>query len=108
MEYTFQCGGPKEANIGELVNWCFTLEPNDHLVVFDFGDRGDLRLDIFKDEDYDRERGEYNMVVVHTSQMQKNGDMVYVDDTDDVYVGNGELDRELVRIWRYENFALAS
>ncbi len=107
MEYTFQCnGGTKEAAIEELVNRCFTLEPNDHLIVFDFGDGGDLRLDIYKDEDYDRERGEYNLVVVHTSQMQKDGSMVNVDDTEDVFCGNGELDNELERIYYYEDFSL--
>ena len=54
MEYTFQCSNvPPQELIEELVNRCFTLEPNEHLVVFDFGEDLDLRLDIYKDEDYD-------------------------------------------------------
>ena len=107
MEYTFQCSNvsPQEL-IEKLVNRCFALEPNDHLIVFDFGEDLDLRLDIYKDEDYDRERGEYNMVRVYTSQKQTDGSMQNVDDTEDIYCGNGELDDELERIYCYEEFGL--
>ena len=108
MDYTFQYSVNDfiPATISELVNRCFDLEPNDHLTVFDYGEKGDLRLDIYKDEDYDKERGEYNLVVIHTSQKQPDGSMVNVDDTEDIYVGNGELDRELDRIFFYEELGL--
>ncbi len=107
MEYSFECGTDGAAKLSEAIaNACFALEPNDHLIVFDYGFERDLRLDIYKDEDYDRARGEYNLVVVHTSQKQSDGTIVNVDDTEDVYVGNGELERELLRIWEYRDFGL--
>lgn len=107
MEHSFSCDivAFPETYIEQIVNMCFKLAPNDHFTVNKFGEKHDLRLDIYKDEDYDKERGEYNLVVIHTSRMA-NGERVYVDDTEDVYVGNGELDLELDRIWHYEDFTL--
>ncbi len=107
MEYNLECGAePVKDKIEMIVSECFDLEPNDHLIVFDYGFDRDLRLDIYKDEDYDKIKREYNLVVIHTSQKQSDGSMIAVDDTEDVYVGDGELDNELDRIYHYDNFGL--
>ena len=108
MDYSLNCDlvAFPETYMERVVNESFKLAPNDHLTVLKYGEKGDLKLDIYKDEDYDKERGEYNLVVIHTSQRQPDSKWIYVDDTEDTYVGNGELDKELERIWYYRDFKL--
>ena len=106
QETTFQCGTStdKFQAIEQIVAICFDMNPNDHLRVFDYGENGDLLLDIYKDEDYDRTKGEYNLVTIFTSK-SVDGKIIAVDDTEDTYVGNGELDAELERIYHYQDFS---
>ncbi len=103
METTFTCG-PEPYDIMEqaLASACFAMGASDHMIVWEYGERKDLRLDIYKDQDYNKELGEYNMVMIITTQKTPEGNMIHVDDTEDVYVGNGELEKELGRIYHYE------
>ena len=54
------------------------------------GENCDLVLHIYKDEDYNQKTREYNLVAIHTA---KNG--TFVDDTEDIFVTDGSLEREL-------------
>ena len=53
----------------------------------------------YKDEDYNQKTRECNLVVIHTA---KNG--TFVDDTEDIFVTDGSLERELKRINQYKDF----
>lgn len=70
--------------------------------VYEFGENCDLVLHIYKDEDYnpDKDRDYCNIVTISTARDGK-----FVDDTDDVYVTDGSLVRELKRINEYRDFA---
>lgn len=96
------------ANIYQLENptidiiicYCQDMEANEQTEVYDFGKNGDLVLHIYKDEDYNEETGEFDLVRIHTFQNGKA-----VDDTDDIYVSEKELGAELERIYEYRDFA---
>ena len=112
MKYTYTVGPAmgstridKERVFADLIESCDDLNDCDNLIVYNFGVNGDLMLDILKDSEYDPESGEYNIVTITTSQKK---DMViqYVDDTEDTYVTDGSLEKELERIWNYQNFGL--
>lgn len=68
-------------------------------MVNKFGQNHDLTLSIRKDEDYNPETGEYNLVSICTA---KNG--TPVDDTGDIHVP--ELFAELCRIDKYQNLRI--
>lgn len=84
-----------------IIDYCDDLEANEKLEVFEFGKNCDLVLHIYKDEEFnpsvDKEYS--NLVTIHTAQ---NGE--WVDDTGDIYVTDGELYRELERIYNYRDF----
>ena len=84
-----------------IVSYCQDMRASEETEVYDFGGNSDLVLHIHKDEDYDAETGEYNLVRVYTYQ---NGECV--DNTEDVFVGDdaGELLSELERIQKYKDF----
>ena len=82
-----------------IISYCDTLAANEKLEVYEFGKNCDLVLHIYKDEDYNRKTGEYNLVAIHTA---KNG--TFVDDTEDIFVTDGSLERELKRIYQYKDF----
>ena len=88
--------------IDEIVNYCKDLLSDEKLKVYEFGENCDLVLHIYKDEDYnpDKDRDYCNIVTISTARDGK-----FVDDTDDVYVSDGSLDRELKRINEYRDFA---
>lgn len=83
----------------EIVTCCNKLKAREELVINEFGQNHDLRLSIMKDEDYNSETGEYNLVSICTA---KNGKPV--DDTGDIHIS--ELFAELCRINNYQNLTL--
>ena len=87
-------------DIATIIDFCNDLGPDEKLVVFEFGKNCDLVLHIYKDEDYNKETGEYNLVTISTATNGK-----WVDDTYDTHVTNGSLYKELQRINEYENFS---
>lgn len=80
---------------------CHTLKANEELIVNNFGANYDLTLHLYKDGDYNAVVDEEysDMVVIVTTQNGKA-----VDDTEDTYVTDGSLHKELERIWNYEAF----
>ena len=82
-----------------IIRHCLLMKANERTEVYDFGKNGDLSLFIYKDEDYNEETGEFNLVRIHTFQGKA------VDDTDDIYVSEKELGAELERIYEYRDFA---
>ena len=99
-------GIDKEAWVNSIIEWCDGLDAEDYLYVWDFGANGDLKLEILKDSDYDRDvdSDKWNMVRIYTLQINSDGILELVDDTEDTYVTDGSLYRELERIWNYEDF----
>lgn len=85
--------------MSEIVTCCEKLKAREELLVNEFGQNHDLRLSILKDEDYNPETGEYNLVSICTA---KNG--IPVDDTGDIHVS--ELFAELCRINKYQNLRI--
>ena len=102
MQYICSHNEPIESLIQTIINSCDKLAANENLDVIGFGRNEDLVLRIYKDEDFDASKNEYfaNFVVITTIQ---NG--TPVDDTEDVYVTDGELERELTRIYNYKDFS---
>lgn len=96
---TFQMSRP---DIDTIISYCHDMEANDKLEVYEFGRNNDLVLHIYKDEDYDASKDEdlFDIVRISTAQGGK-----WVDDTEDVYVTDGSLYKELQRINVYEKFA---
>lgn len=89
----------KQDIITDIIDTCNKLNANDKVTIYNFGEQRDLVLHIYKDEDFIK-GNEYNLVRIHTFQ---NG--LCVDDTEDIYVNDGQLENELQRIWNYESFA---
>lgn len=85
--------------INEIVDICKRLNASEKTTIYEYGENRDLVLHIYKDEDF-KEGNEYNLVRVYTFQ---NGSCV--DDTEDLYVNDGQLENELQRIWNYESFS---
>ena len=77
------------------------LDAEESATIFEFGANGDLVLHIYKDCNYNREKDQdySNLVTIHTAQTG-----AWVDDTEDTYVTDGALYRELERIWNYKDF----
>lgn len=84
-----------------IIDYCNDLLSDEKLEVFEFGQNCDLVLHIYKDADFnpDVDKDCWNIVRVHTAQ---NGE--WVDDTEDTYVTDGSLYRELERIYNYQDF----
>ena len=101
-DFRFSTSTPMVDQLDEIIDICDKLDAEEKATIFDFGSNGDLVLHIYKDDEYNREINEYysNLVTIHTAQ---NGE--WVDDTGNVYVTDGELYRELERIWNYRDFA---
>ena len=85
-----------------IIDYCNDLLPDEKLEVFEFGKNCDMVLHIYKDEDFDPDADKncWNLVRIHTAQNGK-----WVDDTEDTYVTDGSLYRELERIWNYRDFS---
>lgn len=86
-------------NINTVINYCEELCASDKIEVYDFGEKKDLVLHIYKDEDFDQKTKAYNLVTISTFRDGKT-----VDDTGDIHVS--ELDAELERINSYEDFGI--
>lgn len=95
----YQLNGP---DINTIIDYCNDLAANEKLEVFEFGVNCDLVLHIYKDEEFDvsKDKEYSNLVRISTAQ---NGE--WVDDTEDVYVTDGSLARELERIHHYRKFS---
>ena len=85
--------------IENIVDICDKLNAEENVTIFGFGINGDLVLHIYKDSDYRRKINEdnFNLVSICTTQNEKQ-----VDDTEDIYVTDGTLHKELERIWNYK------
>lgn len=96
---TYQLNRP---DFDTIIDYCNDLLADEKLEVFEFGMNFDLVLHIYKDEEYDPDVDEnrWNLVRIHTAQKGQ-----WVDDTEDIYVTDGSLYRELERIWNYRDFA---
>lgn len=57
-------------DIATIIDFCNDLGPDEKLVVFEFGKNCDLVLHIYKDENYNKETGEYNLVTISTESAQ--------------------------------------
>lgn len=103
MNYDFRFGVSvsMEEQIEEIIDICDKLDAEEEATIFEFGENGDLVLHIYKDCEFNRNSDpDYsNLVTIHTAQ---NGQ--WVDDTEDTYVSDGSLYRELERIWNYRDF----
>lgn len=103
MNYDFTFGSlmSMKDQIQEIIDISDKLDANESATIFEFGQNRDLVLHIDKDSEYHRDIDEnlYNLVRVHTAQ---NGS--WVDDTEDIYVTDGALYKELVRIWNYRDY----
>lgn len=90
------------SNFDLIVNYCNDLAANEKLEVYEFGRNRDLVLHIYKDEDFDTSKSQdlYNLVRISAAKSGK-----WVDDTEDIYVTDGSLYKELNRIFNYKNFA---
>lgn len=83
-----------------IIDACNVLKPGQRLNVEAFGSRHDLTLSIEKDRAYDVLTGYANLVDIVTLQNGKAAD-----DAVGIYVTDGQLLRELVRIYNYRNFS---
>jgi len=83
MDHSYQLSRP---SIETIIDYCNDLLADEELTVFEFGENCDLVLH----KDYS------NIVTIHTAQDGK-----WIDDTEDVYVTDGSLYRELERINSY-------
>ena len=87
-----------EPDIDTIINYCIDLPAGYELEILGFGRNNDLVLYIQKDELY-KDRDYANLVRISTKQNGK-----WVDDTEDIYVSDGSLYRELNRINSYKKF----
>lgn len=87
-------------SIEKIVDYCKDLLSDEKLEVYEFGENCDLVLHIYKDEDYNPDTGEFNLVCISTAKDGK-----FVDDTGDTHVLDGSLEKELERINAYKDFS---
>lgn len=89
--------------IEKIIDYCNDLLADEKLEVYEFGTNCDLVLHIYKDSDFNAENSKdyANIVTIHTAKDDK-----WVDDTEDIYVTDGALYRELQRIQEYKDFGL--
>lgn len=92
MDHSYQLSRP---SIETIIDYCNDLLADEKLTVFEFGENCDLVLHIYKDEEFNPalDKDYSNIVTIHTAQDGK-----WIDDTEDVYVTDGSLYRELERI----------
>lgn len=88
----------------EIIKKCHEMLADDILDVISFGKNHDLKLMITKDSEY--KGGEKSDIVTIVTSQQKDKRLYPVDDTEDTYVTDGSLYKELERIWNYQNFHL--
>ena len=84
-----------------IISTCNALLADDKLDVYHFGCNHDLTLHIYKDSNHNpvKDKEYANIVTIHTQK-----DNIIVDDTNDTYVTDGALFRELNRIHFYRDF----
>lgn len=99
MSNIYQLNRP---NISTIIDYCTDLLADEKLEVFEFGKNCDLVLHIYKDSDFNpvKSKDYSNIARISTAQNGK-----WVDDTEDTYVTDGSLHRELERIYNYRNFS---
>lgn len=96
---TYQLNRP---DFDTIIDYCNDLLPDEKLEVFEFGKNCDMVLHIYKDEDFNPDVGKncWNLVRIHTALNGK-----WVDDTEDIFVSDGSLYKELERIYNYKDLA---
>ena len=101
MNYSFSFSHIElmEDIINQIIDICDKLKAEESATIFEFVENRDLVLVLYKDCDFNRKEDVYNLVTISTRQNGK-----YVDDTGDIHVTDGNLYRELERIWNYKNF----
>lgn len=99
MDHSYQLSRP---SIETIIDYCNDLLADEKLTVFEFGENCDLVLHIYKDEEFNPalDKDYSNIVTIHTAQDGK-----WIDDTEDVYVTDGSLYRELERIYDFGGLA---
>ena len=48
----------------EIIEYCDNMTANEKLIIFDFGEKADLLLNSYKDEDYRKKTDDWNLVVI--------------------------------------------
>lgn len=88
--------------INEIIDKCSKLKGEEWIEIKEFGINKDLTLHIVKDSYYNPEIDvdKWNLVTIATKF-----DRVWVDDTENTYVTDGSLFRELERIYNYKDFS---
>ena len=100
---TVEDGDSFDDVVEAIVKYAHNLWGTDMMVVKHFGENRDLSLSITKDEDYNpAEDEEYSDLVDITTY--KDGHPV--DDSIGIYVTDGELTKELERIYGEKDMAL--
>lgn len=90
----------KETVINTVFDLCYDLNGDEEVEIDGFGVNSDLVLNIKKATSYNKEKDpEYSNLVEISTKM----DGEWVDDTGNVYC-DGELLRQLERIYNYQNF----
>lgn len=104
MKHILRENKTKEKFFNEIIDECDLLKANEELEVIAFGKNRNLKLHIVKDCEYDREqdRDYSNFVTIVTLQLFDK--FVPVDDTENTYVTDGALYKELERIYNYRDF----
>lgn len=90
-----------QEQITAIITACDNLQADDMITITNFGKNEDLTLYIHKDCEYKPyiDEDKWNIVSISTKQND-----TFVDDTNDIYVTDGSLYRELKRIYNYRNF----
>lgn len=105
MKHILRENKTKEQFFNEIINECDLLKANEELEVIAFGKNRDLKLHIVKDCEYDREKDEDYSNFVTIVTLQFFDEFVPVDDTENTYVTDGALWKELERIYDYRDFS---
>lgn len=104
MKHILRENKTKRKFFDEIIEECDRLKANEELEVIAFGKNRNLKLHIIKDCEYDREKDEDYSNLVSIVTLQFFDKFVPVDDTENTYVTDGALYKELERIYNYRDF----
>ena len=99
---TYLLGEGLNIEVGKKINQMVADGTMDTIINHNVFNSLNNKIEDYKDEDFDPDADKncWNLVRIHTAQNGK-----WVDDTEDTYVTDGSLYRELERIWNYRDFA---
>ena len=104
MKHILRENKTKSNFFDEIIEECDRLNVNEELEVIAFGKNRDLKLHIIKDCEYNREKDKDYSNLVSIVTLQLFDKFVPVDDTENTFVTDGALYKELERIWNYRDF----